>query len=161
MSSLNRYSYVLASILLIAAGIAYAIISPRPDIVGTATLLVGALLLIYWVAVRRGNLTPVNPLKRIRRARGSDRPVVVCFYGDYSLGSLLKRPFTAKVEKAYKGKCDFIYIDVDHREADDVLEELQAEMGDFVLYDAAGNFVSKSPMINLSTLEDLCQRKAH
>jgi hypothetical protein len=161
MSSLDRYSYVLVSILLIAAGIAYTIVSEHPYVVGLITLVVGAGLIIYWVAARRGNLTPVNPSKRIRRGRSSDRPVVVCFYADYNFMSLVKRLFTAKAEREYKGKCDFIYIDCDHKEADAVLEELEADMGDFALYDAAGNFVTKTSMINVNMLEELCQRKVH
>lgn len=161
MSSVSRFSYVLVSFVIIAAGIVYAFFAPRPDVVGIATLVAAAALTIYWVLARRGALTPVNPEKRVRRGRGTDRPVVVHFYSDASLTSLLQRPFAAKAEREHKGHCDFIYIEVGHKDAPGAMEALEAGLGDWVLYDAAGNFVEKTRSISPEKLEKLLHRAAH
>lgn len=157
MSMIQRYSYLIISLALIILGAVFAVIIPSQAL-GTATFLVGAALLIYWVAARRGARTPVNPGKRIRRARTSERPIVVCFYHDFNLGCLLQRPFTAKAEREYKGHCDIIYIDAFHHEAGPVLTEFGAEVGDWLLFDAAGNLVEKTGSVSMSKLEALTKR---
>lgn len=158
MSILSRYSYVLLSLILVAAGIVAAFFVPNAEAMSMVTLLVGGALIVYWVMARRGNLTPVNPEKRIRRGRSSDRPVVVHFYSDFSVVSLLQRPFAAKAEREYKGACDFVYIEVGHREAAAAAESEKAALGHFVLYDAAGNFVEKTGSLSVSKLEALVKR---
>lgn len=160
MSSVSRFSYVFVSFVVTAAGIVYAFFAPRPEVVGISTLLVAAALTIYWVLTRRGALTPVNPEKRIRRGRGTDRPVVVHFYSDASLTSLLQRPFAAKAEREYKGHCDFIYINVGHKDAPGAMAALEAGLGDWVLYDVAGNFVEKTRSVSPAKLEKLLHRAA-
>jgi hypothetical protein len=162
MSFIDRYSYIIVSLVLLVAGgfIAYA--SPtNTALYGLITFLVGAFLVLYWVIARRGALTPVNPGKRIRRGRSSERPVVVHFYHDYSLGSLFNRMFTWKAERDCKGHADFIYIDAAHRDAAPVLEELEAEVGAWVLFDAAGNFVEKVDRISVGKIEELRHRPVH
>lgn len=161
MSFVSRFSYVLLSLVLVAAGIVYAFFSPRADVVGLATLLVAAALVIYWVFARRGALTPVNPEKRVRRGRSSERPVVVHFYSDFSLVSLLQRPFASKAERLHKGHCDFIYVEAGHKDAPGAMEALQAGLGDWVLYDMAGNFVQKTRSISPDKLEALLKRPVH
>jgi hypothetical protein len=159
MRVLSDYSYLLLALLLVGAGIAAALLTPYSGAFGVATLLVATALVIYWVAARRGKLTPVNPVKRIRKALTTQRPVVVHFYSDFSLVSLLKRPFTARAERAYRGKCDFIYIDVRSPEAEAAMAEVQAEgRYDFVLFDAAGKRVGRSPMLSEGQLSDLLRR---
>jgi hypothetical protein len=162
MSFIDRYSYIIVSLVLLVAGGFFAYASPTRSMLYTLiTLLLGAALLIYWVVARRGALTPVNPGKRIRRGRTSERPVVVHFYHDFSLGSLFNRMFTWKAERDCKGHADFIYIDAFHRDAATVMEELEAEVGDWLLFDAAGNFVEKADRISVGKIEALRQRPVH
>ncbi|HWI65063.1 MAG TPA: hypothetical protein VNT75_24815 [Symbiobacteriaceae bacterium] len=158
MSFLTRFSYVLISVALIALGTVFAVLTEYGNVIGTVTFLLAAALIIYWVAARRGARTPVNPGKRIRRARTGDRPIAVCFYHDFNLASLLQRPFTAKAEREAKGHCDFIYIDAYHHEAGPVLEEFEAEVGDWLLFDATGKLVEKTGSVSLAKLEGLRKR---
>lgn len=158
MSFLTRYSFVLISLALVALGTAFAVLTEYGNLLGTITFLLAAVLLVFWVAARRGALTPVNPAKRIRRARTSDRPVAVCLYSDTNLMSLLQRPFTAKAERLAKGHVDLIYVDAFHHEADAVLEEFDAEVCDWLLFDAAGNLVEKCGRVTLAKLEGLRKR---
>gem|GEM_PF-2144862 len=160
MSLLNRHSYLLLGILLAVGGSVYALLGEYPFATGMTTFLVVSAMLVYWVAARRGALTPVNPEKRIRRARVSGRPLVVHFYSDLSLGSLLKRPFTAGAEKAFRGHAEFIYIDVHHKDADVAAESIEADLGDWLLYDAEGQFVEKTGFLSASKLEQLTGRSA-
>jgi hypothetical protein len=157
MSFINRFSYLIISLALVVLGTVFAVILPS-DAIGTATFLVAAALLVYWVAARRGARTPVNPGKRIRRARASERPVVVHFYHDLTVGCLLQRPFTAKAEREYKGHCDIIYVDAYHRDAAPVLAEYEAEVGDWLLFDASGKLVEKAGSVSVAKLEALTRR---
>ncbi|MDF2627664.1 MAG: hypothetical protein K0R39_1495 [Symbiobacteriaceae bacterium] len=157
MSFINRFSYLIISLALVILGTVAAILLPSGAI-GAATFLLGAALLVYWVAARRGARTPVNPGKRIRRARTSERPVVVHFYHDLTIGCLLQRPFTAKAEREYKGRCDIIYVDAYHRDAEPVLAEYEAEVGDWLLFDAAGNLVEKAGSVSVAKLETLVHK---
>lgn len=161
MSFIDRYSYVILSIVLIGAGTFFAFVSTRGQLIGLITLLVGAALVIYWVLERRGALTPVNPTKRIRRGRTSERPVAVHFYHDFNVGSLVKRAFSRKAETLHKGHVDFIYIDAAHRDAAPVMEEFEAEVGDWILFDAAGNLVEKTGSVSVGKLEELIKRPVH
>lgn len=154
MSFLNRYSFLVIGFALIALGTFFSWFN-HIVVLGWVTFLGAATLIIYFVAARRGSLTPVNPGKRIRRARGSDRPVIVCFYHDFNLTSLMTRPLTARAEREHKGHCDFIYIDAYHREAEAVLNEFEAEVGDWLLFDAAGSLVEKCTAINTAKVEGL------
>lgn len=86
MKFLSRNTYVLGSLVVVAAGIYFALYpNANQNLIGTGTLILATLLLIFWVAVRRGSLTPPNPAKRVRRALGAGRPLVVHFYSDFSL----------------------------------------------------------------------------
>lgn len=158
MSFITRYSFALISLALIALGTSFAFLTAYGSLIGTTTFLLAAALLVFWVAARRGARTPVNPGKRIRRARTSDRPVAVCFYHDFNLSSLVQRPFTAKAEREAKGHCDLIYVDAYHHEAAPVLEEFDAEVGDWLLFDAAGSLVEKCGSVSTAKLEGLRKR---
>ena len=161
MDWVNRHSFTLVSTVLVFSLMGIAL--TRPENLGPwglAALLVAAAALIFWVLARRGNLTPSGPEKRIRRATGNGRPVVVHFYSDYHAGSLFKRPFTAAVERDYRSRCDFIYIDMSHREAESVANWLGAGIGDFVLIDAAGTVVDRVALINAERLDALLERPA-
>lgn len=157
MSFINRFSYLIISLALVVLGTVFAVILPSGAI-GTATFLAASALLVYWVAARRGARTPVNPGKRIRRARTSERPVVVYFYHDLTVSCLLQRPFTAKAEREYKGRCDIIYVDAYHRDAEPVLAEYEAEVGDWLLFDASGKLVEKTGSVSVAKLEALVHR---
>lgn len=160
MSFLSRYSYLLLSVVLLCVGIAAALTLAPGYAYGIGTMLLGAVLVSYWVAARRGALTPVNPSKRIRRARSAGRPVVVHFYSDWSLGCLLKRPLVAKAERQHRGHFDFIYIDVNLPDGEATADELQAGTGDFVLFDAAGTMAETTGRITVEKLNNVLERPA-
>lgn len=161
MSALLHYSYILFSVVLLTVLAAFALVSADGTVLGLITLVVGAALVIFWVTARRGGLTPVNPEKRIRRGRSSERPVVVHFYSDWDLVSLVKRVLVANTEKVHRGHFDFIYIDMNHREGPATAEALKAGLGDFVLYDTAGNLVEKTGLISAAKLEKVLKRPVH
>lgn len=158
MSAVNRYSYVLLSLLLVGAGAAYTALSGDMAVGGIVTLLLVAAVLIGFVLARRGALTPANPDKRIRRARGGGRPVVVHLYSDAHIGCLLGRPLSAAAERDYRGRCDFIYVDVAHREGPEVMATLEASVGDYVLFDAAGRPAGKVRRLTAAVMEGLLER---
>lgn len=158
MTWLNRNSFLLLSVVLIGAVLGYTIWGGYQPLWSLVLLLTIALLSIFWVAARRGELTPGSPEKRIRKGRGAGRPLVVCFYGDFHLGSLLKRPFSARAEREFRGRCDFVYIDMGHPEAARVAAALEGNIGCFLLFDAVGNQVGKVGTLSRSTLSDLLER---
>jgi len=144
MDLLRRMSYVLVSLVLVVlAGAATFVL--RWGMAGEiGTLVLAALLISYWVGAKRGALTPAEPEKRLRRARGGPRPVAVHFYSDYHLGSLVRRPAESRVENKYKGSVDFIHISVFHPQAQAIMENLKAGVGDWVLFDRQGKQVGEA-----------------
>jgi thiol-disulfide isomerase/thioredoxin len=157
MSSLGHYSYVLVSIILVAASTAVAIWYEWGGVGAMITLVVAAALILYWVVARRGIPTPASPPKRIRRARDAGRPLVVYFYSDYDLVCLLARPFTAKAEKTYRGRCEFIFINMSHREAGAAADSVEAVLGQYVLFDARGQRITATRLLRERTLSELLE----
>ncbi|MFZ5823232.1 MAG: hypothetical protein ACOY94_02620 [Bacillota bacterium] len=147
MSALSRVSYLLVSLILLAASVAATILLEWDvgGYIGTLSLL--ALLMIFWVAARRGPVTPADPQKKLRKSRGGGRPVVLHFFSDFHLGSLLRHVIDAKLEKTYRGRCEFIYISTFHPEADAMMENLKAELGDWVFFDFSGKMVGQAPRL--------------
>lgn len=152
MSALSRFSYLLVSVLLlVAAGLATTLL--QWGVAGQiGTLILLAVLMIYWVGARRGALTPADPEKKLRRIRGGGRPVVLYFYSDFSLGCLLRRPVVSRLETQYKGRCEFIFIDVGHREADALMETLKAGLGDYLFFDLEGKLSGKERTLSVDQL---------
>lgn len=159
MSFVRRYSYVLVSLVVVAAVVGYAIYAVNATF-GVLSLLAVAFLLIFWVAARRHVPMPASPEKRIRRARQMARPLVVHFYSDYSLGCLLKRVLAAGAERGFRGRFEFLYIDMNHPEAAGAARALRAGLGDFVLFDAAGREVGRSGLISGQRLERVLEQPA-
>ena len=157
MDHFNRFSYVYLSAALTAAAVAYTV--ARGDLTrgGLATLLILAISIIYFVLARRGHVTPASPLKRIRRSRDGGRPTVVLLFSDFHFGSLVKRPFAAGVERDFRGHCNFIYSDANHLEAQQVADELDASLGQFVIFDSTGKLVEHAGVPSRAMLESLVQ----
>ncbi|MFZ5814175.1 MAG: hypothetical protein ACOY93_02570 [Bacillota bacterium] len=148
MGVLSRVSYLLVSLILVVA-VAAATMLLQWGVAGQiGTLILIAVLMIFWVAARRGAVTPADPEKKLRRSRGAGRPVVLHFYSDFHLGSLLRRPLDAKLEKAYRGRCEFIYISVFHPEAERMMESLKAAVGDWVFFDATGRLAGQDSRLS-------------
>lgn len=161
MSFVNRYSYVLGSLVLVAAGIYFALYPNAYQIqFGTGSLVVTTLLLVFWVAVRRGPLTPANPAKRVRRALAAGRPVIIHFYSDFNLLSLLLRLFSAAGERQARGRCELIYISAAHQDAAAVAREIGASLGDYLLYDGTGKLASKPRRLTPEAVDSLLARVA-
>lgn len=156
MKSLSYYSYLLFGIILLTVATAAAIWYEMGTMGAMTVLLTLAALVLYWVVARRGVPSPANPEKRIRKARASGRPVVVYFYSDWSLICLLSRPFSAKAEREYRGRCELIYIRGSHPDAAAAARSIGgAGVGDFVLFDASGNLVERANVLAGARLESL------
>lgn len=159
MHFLTQYSYVLLGVLLVAALTGYAVWAAHVAL-GVAAVVLAAMLTAFWVAARRGVPMPANPEKRIQRARTEGRPLVVHLYSDFSLRSLVQRVAVSSTEHAYRGKCEFIYIDVNHPGAEAVMAALKAGPGDFVLFDQHGRQTDRTLWLSSRHLEPLLIRKA-
>lgn len=147
MSLLSRFSYLLIGLILVLAS-GLATVWLAWGVLGqVVTLSLFAALLIYWVAARRGAVTPTDPEKRLRRLRGSGRPVVLHVFSDYSLGCLLRRPIDGQVEKRYRGRCEFLYVSTSHPEAAAMMEALRAGLGDWLYFDRSGKVVGQGPRL--------------
>ena len=153
MRLIRRFSYPLLSLLLLVV-LGVLAWQLKWQLAGYVSVLVlAAVLVIYWVSARRGNLTPADPAKKLRRARGGQRPVVLHFYSDYALGCLLRRPFVARVEREYRGRCEFIYVDVGHPEAPALRESLKADLGDWLFFDLSGLLVGQRHSLSAQEME--------
>jgi hypothetical protein len=161
MTWLNRHSYPFLSVVIVAGIVGAGVWKNRIDLGAIVALLVGAVLVIFFVAMRRGKITPANPEKRIRRNRGSARALVVHVYGDYHLGSLLKHIMTGRTEHRFRGRCEFIFVDVDHHEAQRAINAVGAKLGDYILYDAQGNLVERTRLITARKLTKLLELPSH
>lgn len=157
MGLVNRYSFLMLSVLLIACGVVYGILVDA-DQGSMITLGIVTALLIWWVLARRGKRAPANPDKRIRRARGAGRPVAVYFYSDWSLDCILTRPFSTKAERVHKSHFDFIYIDISHPEAAAAMESLDAGVGEWLLFDGAGRPAGTARRITPAMLTEVMEK---
>lgn len=153
MSALSRVSYLLVSLLLVAAVVAATMLLEWGVAGQIGTLVMMALLAIFWVAARRGALTPADPPKKLRRSRGGGRPVVLHFYSDMHLGSLLRRVLETRLETAYKGRCEFIYISAFHPEAGAMMKSLKAGLGDWVFFDVSGKMVGQASRLTADQMQ--------
>jgi len=153
MGVLNRVSYLLVSMILVAGAIAATILLDGGAAGQIATLVLVAVLIIFWILARRGDVTPADPEKKLRRARNAGRPVVLHFFSDLHLGSLLGRTRAARLEKQYKGRFEFIQISAFHREADGLMESLKCGIGDYLFFDATGRLVGQDRSVSDERLE--------
>ncbi len=154
MGVLSRVSYLLVSLILVAVAIAATILLDGGVVGQIGTLTLVAVLVVLWIAARRGDVTPADPEKKLRRSRNSGRPVIVHFFSDYHVGSLLGRPSSAKLEAKYRGRFEFIEISAFHPEAEAMMESLKANIGDYVFFDTTGKLVGQYR----SLAEDQMQR---
>ncbi|HEY8346706.1 MAG TPA: hypothetical protein VIL07_05435 [Symbiobacteriaceae bacterium] len=159
MRFLSRYSFVLITLIAVTATAGYAIWRAE-TVVGMAAVILAAFLSIFWVAARRGGAVVANPERRIQRLRGGGRPLVVHFFSDYSLRCLVQRLVAAPAERAFRGRCEFVYVDVNQAAAYPVLESLGANLGDFVLFDEQGNLAGKTGWLTRQRLAELCAQRA-
>lgn len=157
MLFLQRYSYLLLSLVLIAGSVGYAVWAGQDTFGVVGTLLVFTLLAGFWVGARRGAITPANPEKRVRRARGAGRPLVVHFFSDLSTGCLVKRVLAAGAEKEFRGRFELIYIDIGHREGKEAVAALSGSLGSFLIYDATGKHVETTGLISKAKLAEVLE----
>jgi hypothetical protein len=159
MQSLARFSYLVLSVLILAGLFLMALLSANnmPWLLAVIGSAVG--LIIIWVAVRRGE-SPPNPEKRLRRALGSGRPLVLHFYSDFDLYSMYLRLATAAAEKQYRGRVDFIHVSQIDPAGVDLAEKYQARLGSFILFDAAGREVDRVRRVETQQLAALMERPA-
>ncbi|BAD39622.1 hypothetical protein [Symbiobacterium thermophilum] len=153
MFFVRRFSYLLSSLLLL---VVLGLLAWRLhwQLAGYVVILgLIGVFVIYWVAVRRGARTPADPRKKLRKSRSGDRPTVLHFYSDFSLSCLLSRPLVMPVERQYRGRCEFIYVDVGHADAQAMMDELKAEMGDWLLFDRSGRLVGHRRRLTAADIE--------
>lgn len=157
MSGLSRFSYLFVSLVLVVAAVSATMLLQWGVAGQVGTLVLIALIMIYWVGARHGALTPVDPEKKLRRSRGAGRPVVLYFYSDFNLNCLVRRTAVAKLEKQYKGRCEFIYVSVFHRAADGLMESLKAGVGDHLLFDVQGKLSGKARSLSPAQMDRLLE----
>jgi hypothetical protein len=157
MSALRRFSYLLVSLFLVVAA-AVATLLLNWGVAGQiGTLILAAVLMIYWVGARRGAVTPADPDKKLRRARGGGRPVVLYFYSDFSLTCLLRRPGDSRVQKRFSGRCEFIAVSVFHRDAGAMMKSMKAGLGDYLFFDMQGKLSGKARTLSEDQLNRLLE----
>lgn len=138
----SRYSYILFAAVVLGL-VAYFAVDGIADTSGLLILLgVLALLVTAWVWVYRGE-TPPNPDKRLKKVIGRGRPVLVHFYSDWCLGSMLKAPFVNRLARRFKGRIEFVFISMGHREGRETAQRYESGTGGFILYDSAGQEVAR------------------
>jgi len=160
MNFINRYSYVLVGLVLIASAVTYGTLTGKVTIAAMTTIGITATFLVYYAMARRVNSTPTNPEKRIERMIGNGRPLIIYFYSDYDLGSLLSRPFTAAAEREFRTRCNFLYISMGHPDADLAAASVDGGLGLFVIYDGKGNRLGETHLLRSSKLKNLLEHSA-
>ncbi len=160
MGLINRLSFLLFSVLLVAAAVTYTVLTDDMTRGTMGTLVLATLLAIWWVLARRGAKTPANPEKRLRKAKGAGRPVAVYFYSDWSLGCLFMRPLTAAAEREHKSHFDFIYIEAGHPEAEAAAKLVQVGLNQWALIDGTGKIAVRAARITPAMLSEVLE-KAH
>lgn len=157
MQRVGSVSYLILSLFIVGGLLVAAFLTGDETAWFLASLGAAAALIVFWLAVRRGESAP-TPDKRLRRALGAGRPVVLHFFSDYDVRSLVKRVLSATAEHRYRGRIDFIYVSM----LDDAGQELArrhiAGLGTFVLYDARGREVGRPPSLRDSILAELLER---
>lgn len=143
MDFISRFSYVLLSVVLLGVMIFGVARLPDSPAMLLGLLALVAVLLALWVAARRGR-TPPNPEKRLKKSLGGGRPVVVHFYSDYSLTSMLARPGLAPLEKRYKGRVEFLFMSMLDPHVRAMAERLQSHLGGTIVYNARGQEAART-----------------
>jgi hypothetical protein len=160
MDFINRYSYVILGLVLIASAITYGALTGEVTSAVMITMGTTAAFLVYFTLARRVNRTPTNPEKRISRMIGSGRPLIIYFYSDFDLGSLVARPFSAAAERRFRTRCDFLYISMSHPDADLAAESVGGGLGLFVIYDAKGERLGQTRLLQTNKVQNLLERSA-
>lgn len=160
MGLFKRFSFLLLSVLLVAAGVTYTVLTGELNAGALGILLVVTCLSIWFVLARRGVRTPADPEKRLRRARSTGRPVAVYFYSDFSLACLLMRPFTARAEREHKGHFDFLYLEAGHPDVQALAGTLGARLNQWLIYDSAGRLAIQTTRITPQEMASVLT-KAH
>lgn len=158
MNLLARYSYVLVSLAILGAT-GYPVFRHGGDglwVIGLLAVL--ASLVTLWVLARRGQ-TPANPEKRLKKSLGAGRPLVVHFYSDYALQSLLSRPWLSALERRCRGRVEFLYLSMLDPHVRVLAARLQTGLGGTVVYDARGQEVGRGRPA--AALARLLERPAH
>ncbi len=155
MNFINRYSYVILGLVLVASAITFGILTGQATSSAMITMGTAATFLVYYVLARRVNRTPTNPDKRISRLIGAGRPLIIYFYSDFDLGSLLARPFSAAAERLYRNNVNFLYISMAHPDAAIAAEAVDGGLGLFVIYDGKGNRLGESRLLRPTPLQRL------
>ncbi len=143
MNPIMRFSYVILSGLClgIVGAFSYRAADRSPWLLSLLALL--AVFLSAWILARRGR-TPPHPEKRLKKSLGGGRPVLVHFYSDYALTSLLSRPAWAVQERRYQGRVEFLFMSMLDPQVCLLARGLRAGLGDTRVYDARGQEVGRT-----------------
>lgn len=157
MQRIGSVSYLILAVLSVGALAVTAFLSGYETGWTLATIGIAAAFIVFWLAVRRGE-SPPTPDKRVRRALGAGRPVVLHFYSDLDVRSLIKRMLSAGAEREYRGRIDFIYVSMLDAAGQELARRYIAGIGTFVLFDARGREVGRPPSLSEAILADLLER---
>lgn len=157
MQLIRSVSYLILSLLTVGGLFLVALTSINTAMWLLAAMGAATLLIIIWVAVRRGE-SPPSPDKRLRRSQGAGRPIVLHFYSDFDILSMIKRIRTAPADRKYRGRVDFIHVSMLDGAGAELARRHMAGLGSFVLFDARGREAGRPKMLNHRILADLSER---
>lgn len=152
---MGRFSYlILGLVLLLGCGGFEQYRHATPSVIVMSEAVVLGLWAIVWIAGHRVDAYK-HPDKALRKLVGHGRPVVLHFYSDFSMGSLVQRMLLARRERKFQGRVQFVYLNLSRASARDMAEKLEARLGDFVLFDAAGHERARAWLPKAGQLQEL------
>jgi hypothetical protein len=159
MEAIGRYSYLLLGLVLLVGGLVAGAGRVPNDILvlGAAGLL--GVLAIFWVFGKRGD-SYAHPDKVLKKVVGRGRPVVIHFYSNYSLGCLIRKIRFEARQRRFAGRVQFINLNLNLGGAQAIAAELEARLGEYILFDAAGQERGRTRLPAEADLLGLLQRSA-
>lgn len=152
MIHIARFSYALLAVAVVLVLALWWMPPTAENPLGLVALLgLCALLVAAWVWLRRGRPTS-HPEKRIRKALGAGRPLVIYFYSDFSILCLVQRPRLGALERRLKGRAEEVAVDLNQAEGRTLAAQYGASTGTVVAFDHDGREVYRSRYPRTSNL---------
>lgn len=142
MGLVARYSYLITAALVAAALWALVVRTPSNTVGVVGFLGALALLAVIWLSFRRGE-SPPNPVRRLRKVRGSGRPVFVHFYSDYCMRCMAQKTRIDTLAREFRGPVEFLFLNLSDAAARHLAQEFGAVSGTIILFSATGEEVHR------------------
>lgn len=141
MELIDRFTYVIESVLiLVILGIVYWRV-PDPTML-LVDIFIAGLLLILWFVLRRTHAA-VNPEKKVRKAVGGGRPVLLDFFSNFSSACLVNSIPIIMLQRRHKARVEVISIDMNNPAGRAVAALYGARVGSLVLLDHKGEELAR------------------